>query len=124
MRRPPACRCSAAARACTRACRPAARRTRRRRATGLPTLILGDFNEDDSGRAVTWLLERGFTNVLGEFDRKTNTWQWPTSVYTFKGRLDHILYSPDLRGLQARVIRVEASDHYPVFAIFEKAAQP
>jgi endonuclease/exonuclease/phosphatase family metal-dependent hydrolase len=81
-------------------------------------VVLGDFNEDDSGAAVSWLVEHGMTDALPEFDRSTYTWEWPTSVVTFRDRLDHILYSKHLHCHSARVLRAGASDHFPVIAVF------
>ena len=83
-----------------------------------PAIVLGDFNESDSGRAVQWLLEQGMQDALRQFDRHTNTWRWQTSVYTFRNRFDHILSSADLHCYSARVIQEGASDHLPVVAVF------
>jgi endonuclease/exonuclease/phosphatase (EEP) superfamily protein YafD len=87
----------------------------------VPALILGDFNEGDSGSAVAWLCEQQFTDALREFDRKTNTWRWRAKYITLSGRLDHILYSEGLHCLSARVLEAGASDHLPVLAVFEDA---
>lgn len=89
----------------------------------LPTLLVGDFNEGDSGESVAWLADRGFRDALPQYDTYHNTWHWQTSVgITVKHRLDHLLHTRDLRCLDARVIRKGASDHYPVVAVFEKTA--
>lgn len=89
----------------------------------LPVLWAGDFNEGDSGDSIGWLAERGLKDALPEFDATTKTWRWTTSVgITVKHRLDHLLYSPGLRCLEARVLQKGASDHYPVVAVFERAA--
>jgi len=82
-----------------------------------PTMVLGDFNENDSGKAVTWLRERGFADALRQFDSSANTWEWRTSVITLRGRYDHILYSRDLNAVDARVMRRGMSDHFPVVAV-------
>ena len=81
-------------------------------------IVLGDFNEDDSGRAVQWLRTSGMKDALREFDRSTDTWRWRTSVYTFRDRLDHILYTSQLHCFSAHVIKRGASDHLPVVAVF------
>jgi len=89
----------------------------------LPVLFAGDFNEHEKGDAVGLLRDLDFVDALSEFDRYTNTWEWnvgPSSLCKLRNRYDHILYSPRLRCLQARVIRGGASDHYPVLAVFEK----
>jgi len=82
-----------------------------------PTLVLGDFNENDSGKAVSWLRERGFADALRPFDSTSNTWQWRTSLFTLRARYDHILYSSQLKCLDARVLRRGMSDHFPVVAV-------
>lgn len=86
----------------------------------LPTLVLGDFNEDEGGRAVALLERRGFRSVLGEFQRDTDTWRWHTSLGQIRHSLDHILYDPRLEPLDARVVNAGRSDHLPVLAIFQK----
>ncbi len=88
---------------------------------GKPTLVLGDFNESDGGSAVEWLVGRGFTDALREFDPKSDTWRWPTRFWTFEDRLDHVLYSPELFCCRAAVVKAGASDHLPVLAVFESA---
>jgi endonuclease/exonuclease/phosphatase (EEP) superfamily protein YafD len=90
---------------------------------GLPTLVLGDCNEHDRGYALDWLAGQGFRDALREFDRKTSTWRWRYGPITLRRRLDHILYSPQLHCLSARVIRAGGSDHYPVVARFQAARE-
>lgn len=87
----------------------------------MPALIVGDFNEDESGRAVAWLHERGYTDALREFDRSAQTWRWRTSVGTLKDRLDYVMYSPRLECYGAQVLRAGASDHYPIAAVLGRA---
>jgi len=82
-----------------------------------PTIITGDFNENDSGKAVSWLRERGFIDALRQFDNRTNTWEWTTSLITLRGRYDHVLYSKNFSCAHARVLRKGASDHFPVLAV-------
>ena len=40
--------------------------------------------------------------------------------FTYKERLDHILYSDHFDSCSAEVIKVKSSDHYPVFVVLEK----
>lgn len=85
-------------------------------------IVLGDFNEDDFGGGIKWLTNKGFTNTLPEFDTKTKTWRWKLGLLTFRDRLDHIVYSPNLRATSARVVNKGQSDHLPVVAIIERQA--
>jgi endonuclease/exonuclease/phosphatase (EEP) superfamily protein YafD len=86
-----------------------------------PLIVLGDFNESDSGRALGWAKRKGLKSALARYDSKTPTWRWPTSVYTFTSRLDHILHSKQLRCLGAQVLGDAASDHRPVEAVFARS---
>ena len=91
--------------------------------TDRPTLAVGDFNESDGGNAVEWLTDRGFTDALPEFAPEADTWEWPVGILGKVGkRLDHILYSPELHCLEARVLREGASDHFPVVGVFQRTA--
>jgi endonuclease/exonuclease/phosphatase (EEP) superfamily protein YafD len=87
----------------------------------LPTLVVGDFNEDAAGRAVRYLGARGLRSVLGEFRPKAKTWRWDTRLGRITHELDHILYSEHLEPLDARVIEAGRSDHLPVVALFQRA---
>lgn len=84
--------------------------------TDLPTLFLGDFNESETGGAVAWLEEQGFSDALALFDDESETWRWPTSLYTFRGRYDHVVFSPELDCVRALVLDRGRSDHLPVLA--------
>ena len=86
----------------------------------VPTLVVGDFNDTEHSAVIRWLNSQGMTNALPEFDRHTPTWRWPTSVYTFKRRMDHIVYSTGLHCCGAAVLQAGASDHFPVLAEFSK----
>jgi len=87
----------------------------------VPTLVLGDFNDNEHSAVVRWLQGKGLINALPQFDRYHPTWKWETSLVTLKRRMDHILYSPDFDCAAARVIPAGASDHFPVEAILTKA---
>ena len=84
-----------------------------------PAVVLGDFNEDDDGRAVTWLKGKGFTDAVAEFDTEAPTWHWRLGLVTLRDRYDHIMHSSGLRAASARVIKQGESDHYPVTAVIE-----
>lgn len=87
----------------------------------LPTLLVGDLNEGDSGRSVAWLGKRGFKDALPQFDSSTETWHWRTSTgIRVSHRLDHLMHSEHLKCLDAGVRKKGQSDHYPVVAVFEK----
>jgi endonuclease/exonuclease/phosphatase (EEP) superfamily protein YafD len=85
-----------------------------------PLIVIGDFNEQDGGAAVAWLVaQQGLADALPQFDAKSETWQWTTKEFgRISARLDHIVY----RGLglvSARVIdQPWSSDHRPVEAVF------
>ncbi len=86
----------------------------------MPTLIVGDFNENEGGAAVSFLRERGLVSVLPQFAPEADTWRWTTSVGQVHSRLDHIVYDPALVPLNAEVLQAGRSDHLPVIAVFEK----
>jgi endonuclease/exonuclease/phosphatase (EEP) superfamily protein YafD len=83
-------------------------------------LVMGDFNEGDSGLAVGYLKDRGLTDALSEFDPRAHTWRWRVGLVTLTDRFDHILYSADLQCLHALVLDRGASDHLPVVARFQR----
>jgi endonuclease/exonuclease/phosphatase family metal-dependent hydrolase len=82
-----------------------------------PTIVVGDFNEGDSAQAVEWLKGKKLTDALSEFDRKSSTWQGQFMGMHLTDRPDHVMYSPELRCFEARVIPETASDHDPVLAV-------
>ena len=87
---------------------------------GLATVVLGDFNDGDAGLPLKWLGEQGYVNALREFDLTTPTWRWEIGRLPLAGRLDHIVHSPQLHALEARVIRTSGSDHFPLLAVLER----
>lgn len=96
----------------------------------MPLIIAGDFNENESGKAIQWLIEQDFTDALSTYDTYSKTWLWKTSVgIKLKNRYDHILFNKDMDCIGALVQKVEASDHMPVLAVivskkFEKMPKP
>jgi endonuclease/exonuclease/phosphatase (EEP) superfamily protein YafD len=88
---------------------------------GLPTLVVGDFNEGDGGKAVRYLADRGLRSVLADAGSTETTWRWQTSLGQLSLRLDHICYSRELAPLRAQVLRQGRSDHLPVLAVFQPA---
>ncbi|MBK8094330.1 MAG: endonuclease/exonuclease/phosphatase family protein [Verrucomicrobiaceae bacterium] len=80
-----------------------------------PNIVCGDFNESPRGLAVQWLEKRGMLNVLSQFDSRSPTWEWPTSILTLRRRMDHVMVqSHAWRCQNAQVVRIPASDHFPV----------
>ena len=86
----------------------------------LPTLIVGDFNEEDAGMALAVFRKQGFDNALPKFQPNIDTWQWPVGSITLRFRLDHILYNSGFRAVDANIVRGGRSDHAPVWADFER----
>jgi endonuclease/exonuclease/phosphatase (EEP) superfamily protein YafD len=87
----------------------------------LPTLVVGDFNEED-GKAIAYLAELHMKSALPEFAPDRPTWHWPTSVWTFEGRFDHVVYDPRLTPLDVQVLDAGNSDHFPVVGLFTPSA--
>ncbi len=84
----------------------------------VPTLIVGDFNESDGGRACGWLFAHGYQNALPQFSPRADTWRWPVGWFTLRARYDHIFYDASLYPLKAQVRNAGESDHLPVTGIF------
>jgi len=83
----------------------------------LPTIVAGDFNEEDEGRAIAVFLERGFASALPRFHPDADTWQWPVGGTTLRFRLDHVLFEENaFRAVAADVVNKGRSDHAPVWA--------
>ena len=65
-----------------------------------------------------WLIEQRFSDAFSTYDSYSKTWRWKTSFGpALENRYDHIVTSRHLECTGARVTRVEASDHMPVFAV-------
>jgi endonuclease/exonuclease/phosphatase (EEP) superfamily protein YafD len=88
---------------------------------GLPTLVVGDFNEGTSGAAVQRLERQGLRTALPEFDPKAKTWRWPVGPLQLSAQLDHVAYSAQLEPLTALVEPRGQSDHFPVVVEFVRA---
>ena len=90
----------------------------------LPTLIVGDFNENEGGRAVRWLNANGYTSALREFAPGAQTWRWRTSyLVSLNGRYDHLCYDARLTPLRVEVRNAGRSDHLPVVGVFALATR-
>jgi endonuclease/exonuclease/phosphatase (EEP) superfamily protein YafD len=85
----------------------------------LPTLIVGDFNENEYGRAVSWLEDHGYRSSLPEFSPNAKTWRWPlTSYVSMRERYDHLCYNDLLEPKSVTVENAGWSDHLPVMGVF------
>jgi endonuclease/exonuclease/phosphatase family metal-dependent hydrolase len=92
----------------------------------LPTLVVGDFNEEGDGRAIAYLAraEWRMKSALPEFAPDRPTWRWATSLHTFERQLDHIVYDVHFEPLSVEVLDAGRSDHFPVVGVFVLARTP
>src|SRR5690606_16137033 len=82
----------------------------------LPTIILGDFNENDNGKMLKYLQEEmNFKDALSMFDKKSKTWRW----VLLRGRYDHIVFNHLITCTNAVVYKLGKSDHLPVIGKFK-----
>jgi endonuclease/exonuclease/phosphatase family metal-dependent hydrolase len=86
----------------------------------LPTIILGDFNESDDGRAIAWLRSRGLSNALEAFDPSSYTWHGRIYGIALSARPDHILHSSQFKTVDAGIVKDGASDHRAVMAVLSR----
>ncbi|MGN6108600.1 MAG: endonuclease/exonuclease/phosphatase family protein [Kofleriaceae bacterium] len=86
----------------------------------LPTIVAGDFNEEDEGMAVAVFRARGFRDVLPRFQPNADTWQWERIGGLLRFRLDHILIDARFRAIAASIVDAGRSDHAPVWADLER----
>ncbi len=82
----------------------------------LPTIVVGDFNENSRGRAIRFLEDKGMVSAVPARSGATPTWRWQTSVGTIREQLDHVVVDPRVEALDVRVIDRGRSDHLPVVA--------
>lgn len=88
----------------------------------LPTIIVGDFNEESDGLALGRLLELGFGDVTAQFNPKKPTWHWTVSSgVTLRFQLDHILHDVHWIPVAAQIVDAGQSDHKPIWADFERS---
>ncbi|MBN1771705.1 MAG: endonuclease/exonuclease/phosphatase family protein [Deltaproteobacteria bacterium] len=88
---------------------------------GLPTLLLGDFNETTGGDALEHLAGLGYRSALNEFDPGRETWHWTTSAGSISFQFDHLVHDARLEPLEVRVLQEGRSDHLPVLGVFVAA---
>lgn len=88
---------------------------------GLPSIVLGDFNEGLGGVALRYLEDRGYRNILPLYRPGQHTWRHSSVANQFTQTLDHILFDTAFEPLNAWVSNVGGSDHLPVVAHVEAA---
>ncbi len=82
----------------------------------LPTLIVGDFNEEADGLAMQRLAALGYHDAIAQFRGKQPTWGWPVaSGMTLRFQLDHLLYDDRLIAVRAHIADAGRSDHKPIW---------
>jgi endonuclease/exonuclease/phosphatase (EEP) superfamily protein YafD len=89
-----------------------------RLAPGYPTLIAGDFNEEEDGHAVRFLAGKGMISALARYAPGEPTWRWPMPIGTLHKQLDHVLYDARLDVASAEIRQRGRSDHLPIVAVF------
>jgi endonuclease/exonuclease/phosphatase (EEP) superfamily protein YafD len=88
-----------------------------------PTLVAGDFNEEEDGGAVKVLLDRGMRSALAGYAPEQPTWRWKTVLGTLHRQLDHVFYDARLVAVWAEVRTAGRSDHLPVIAVLVPTVQ-
>lgn len=86
----------------------------------LPTIIAGDFNENDNGAAGRYLQNHCYNDLLLSVPKKIKTWHSQFGLLNFKGRYDRIYTTNGLQPLGFQVIQKGYSDHFPVILDFDK----
>ncbi len=82
----------------------------------LPTIVAGDFNEDDTGRAIDYLASHGMRRVP---TTGPTTWHYETThngttTDLLKLDIDHVMIDSHLVARDATVLDAGTSDHRPV----------
>lgn len=85
----------------------------------LPTIVLGDFNEQVDGSAVRFLESAGFRNALPLFHPGQWTSRHASVGGQFTQTIDHIMFDTNFDPLNAYVKVIGGSDHIPVIAALE-----
>lgn len=87
----------------------------------LPTIVAGDFNEDPTGRAISFLTKQGLSRV----DTKgPTTWHYEVTNRgqtsdLLKLDIDHVMVDRRLSARDGTVLDEGASDHRPVIVTIE-----
>lgn len=93
-----------------------------RLAPKLPTVIVGDFNEEPSGSAVEFLGKKGLARVPTQ---GPTTWHYARTVgkraiSLLSMDIDHVMIDSGLTAVDAHVVDAGASDHRPVIVTLNK----
>lgn len=88
----------------------------RKLAKNLPTVIAGDFNEDTTGLAMSYLAKQSLSRVAAQ---GPTTWRYQVHGKSgvsdlLKLDIDHVMIDKQLTASDAQVIDAGASDHRPV----------
>lgn len=86
----------------------------------LPTLIVGDFNEEADGLAIKRLRELGYADAIAHHAGTKRTWEWPVGSVTLRFQLDHIFHDDHFIAVEARILEAGRSDHKPIISVFER----
>ncbi|MGE3919552.1 MAG: endonuclease/exonuclease/phosphatase family protein [Gammaproteobacteria bacterium] len=84
----------------------------------MSTIIAGDFNEGNSGKAVKYLQSQGFKDAIVRGNIRGCTWTWYIGLLKLCNLYDHIFYTQALELHDVNVLRAGDSDHYPASADF------
>lgn len=85
----------------------------------LPTLIVGDFNEESDGLALDRLARLGYGDATAQFHPTQPTWKWQvSSSVTLRFQLDHILHDAHFVPVASRIVEAGNSDHFPIWTDF------
>jgi endonuclease/exonuclease/phosphatase family metal-dependent hydrolase len=93
----------------------------RKLAKDLPTIVAGDFNEDTSGLAMTYLAKRGLSRVE---TKGPTTWHYEVTTHgktsdLLKMDIDHVMVDDRLSARDGTVLDEGTSDHRPVIVTIE-----
>lgn len=76
-------------------------------------VVLGDFNESP-GERLDVPGAADFRNAVHGFAPGQPTWHFPIGSVTVRHALDHVFIAGELEPLDAQILEVGRSDHYPV----------
>lgn len=89
----------------------------------LPTIVAGDFNEDETGEAFRDLVRLGFASALELIDPKATTWRYDFAGVPLTLRIDHVAFEKaGFEVVSAEVLGGGKSDHSPVKVVLRRRA--